>query len=251
MVPAHVCHKAQQTIQMGLILPWCMARGTETKSWHPLMRMKRLEQRGWRVQHCKGQHKHSSEQGKFTAIRAASGALRGVAQPGVTPLCIPLSLPTTTCLQNCWLPPFASPAISLGSRQPQKEQPAAGSPGAMGQFSSSVVTQGSGLQLLPCVSWSLPFPRLLLGVKSLAVVLLPSSCHRPPQQTKNSTGNNSPWKAWNHPTSANNRIGWFIRISARFVSIFPTSAPVLLPRGDVFLHACKAGAIQMYRLNDL
>lgn len=185
------------------------------------------------------------------AIRAASGALRGVAQHGVTPLRIPLSLPTTTCLRNCWLPPFPSPATSFGSNQPQKEQPAAGSLGAAGWLSSSMVTQESGPQLLPCVSWSLPFPRLLLGVKSLAVVLLPSSCHRPPQQTKNSTGNNSPWKAQNHPTSANNRIGWFIRISARFVSIFTTSAPVLLPRGDVFLHACKAGAIQMHRLNDL
>lgn len=41
------------------------------------------------------QHKHSSEQGKFMAIRAASGALRGVAQHSVTPLCIPLSLPNS------------------------------------------------------------------------------------------------------------------------------------------------------------
>lgn len=32
MVPARICHKAHQIIQMGLILPWCMARGTGTKA---------------------------------------------------------------------------------------------------------------------------------------------------------------------------------------------------------------------------
>lgn len=39
------------------------------------------------------QHEHPSEPGKFMAIRDASGALRGVAQHDVTPLCIPLCLP--------------------------------------------------------------------------------------------------------------------------------------------------------------
>lgn len=41
------------------------------------------------------QHEHPSEPGKFMAIRDASGALRGVAQHDVTPLCIPLCLPAS------------------------------------------------------------------------------------------------------------------------------------------------------------
>lgn len=41
------------------------------------------------------QHEHSSKPGKFMAVRAASGALRGVAQHGMTLLCIPLYCPSS------------------------------------------------------------------------------------------------------------------------------------------------------------
>lgn len=147
------------------------------------------------------QQEHSSEQGKFMAVRAASGALRGVAQHGVTPLCTPLSLPSShhhdssPKLLDChFLPPFPSHATSLGSCQPQQEQPAA--PGVSWGHGAAQQQRGHirTLAVSPCVLES-PLPQTSPGGGELGVVLLPSSCYRTPQQTNKSAGNNSPQKA--------------------------------------------------------
>lgn len=126
------------------------------------------------------------------AVRAASGTLRGVAQHGVTPLCIPLSLPSShhhnISSELLDLPHPSSLSLTCHISWPVSAP--AGTASCPKGLSSSMVTQGSGPSLLPRVSWSLPFPIFLLGVESLAVVLLPSSCHR-----NNSAGNNSPQKA--------------------------------------------------------
>lgn len=89
---------------------------------------------------------------------------------------------TMTHPQNYWiatsfLPFHHMPHLLAHASPSRSSQLPQGSPGDTGQLSSSVVT--SGPWLFPHVSWSLPFPRLLLGVESLAWSSCPAHATEP------------------------------------------------------------------------
>lgn len=120
---------------------------------------------------------------------------------------MPLTLITMICPQNCWISyipsPFPSPVTSLGSYQPQKEQPPVtgmswGKRGAQqqgGPTGTRILGAAPRLLGLPLPNHPHPWDGGL-GHGPLARTW--PLCHRPPRQSKpinNGAGNNSSWKA--------------------------------------------------------
>lgn len=139
MVPAHICPKAQKIIQMGLILPWCMARGTGTKATTSpgedletgAVRMKAQALHGPTPASQRASNVYGSKSCKWSPKRGGTAWCDPTLHPTVPPrLPPPRPGPRIAGFVTSFLPfhplphllPHTSPRVSWGNRAAQQHR---------------------------------------------------------------------------------------------------------------------------------